>query len=171
MHTRLIPLPQLLLNHLGACSRLETLTELSQVPVPLSTLRQHKNGEQHHFSIDAHGLTLTLQCTNPNAQPEEHQWGLHAITLSAATWDSGWPTDLNPHEATAADVVAVFSPNSEEVINMHPMLCFAIEGIAGQTWSVVAMFDFESKKLSTFGLIRVGEWRELEQPLNATGSA
>jgi hypothetical protein len=164
MHPSLNPLPQLLMNHVGACSRLETLTELPQVTVSLSTLRQHKSGEPYHVVIDAHGLTLTLQCTNPTAQPDEHQWGLHGITLNAATWDCGWPTGMNPHEATAADVVALFAPNPEEVMNMHPMLCFAVEGVAGQTWSVMVMFDAASKKLSTFGLIRVGQWRELQKP-------
>lgn len=152
----------LLLNHLGACSRLDTLAELPQVTVPLNTLRQHKSGEPYHVAIGASGLTLTLQCTNPNAQPDEHQWGLHGITLNAATWDGGWPTGLNPQEATADDVVTLFAPNPQEVVNMHPMLCFAVEGIASQTWSVMAMFDAESKKLSSFSLLRVGEWRELQ---------
>ena len=164
MHPSLNPLPQLLMNHVGACSRLETLSDLPQVTVPLSTLRQHKSGDPYHVAIEAHGLTLTLQCTNPTAQPEDHQWGLHGITLNATTWDGGWPIGLNPHEATADDVVAVFTPNPEEVMNMHPMLCFAVEGVAGQTWSVMAMFDAASKKLSTFGLIRVGQWRELQKP-------
>jgi hypothetical protein len=63
-------------------------------------------------------------------------------------------------------VLAVFAPNPEEVANMHPMLCFAIEGVAGQTWSVMAMFEAEGKKLSSFSLIRVGEWRAL-QPATA----
>ena len=164
MNKNLAFLPPLLLNHLGASSGLDTLTELQQVAVPLSTLRQHKNGEQYHVAIDAHGLTMTLQCTNPNAQPEEHLWGLHGITLSASTWDGGWPTALNPHEATANDVVALFAPNPEEVMNLHPMLCFAIEGLGGQTCSVLAVFDSQSKKLSTFSLLRVGEWRELQAP-------
>ena len=166
MTQSLLSLPQLLLNHLGATSRLDTLAELRQVTIPLNTLRQHKSGEPHHVTIDAHGLTLTLQCINPNAQPEEHQWGLHGITLNAATWDGGWPTGLNPHEATADDVVSLFAPNPEEVMNMHPMLCFATEGVAGQTWSVMAMFESAGKTLSSFSLIRVGEWRAL-QPTTA----
>lgn len=87
---------------------------------------------------------------------------LHGITLNASTWDGGWPTGLNPQTATADDVVAAFTPNPEEVMNMHPMLCFAVEGMAGQTWSVMAMFDAGSKKLSTFSLIRVGEWGTLQ---------
>ena len=66
----------------------------------------------------------------------------------------------------APDVLAVFTPNPEEVMNMHPMLCIAIEGVAGQTWSVMAMFESEGKKLSSFSLIRVGEWRAL-QPATA----
>jgi hypothetical protein len=137
------------------------LSELPQAPVLLSTLRQHKNSDPHHVSIDSHGVTLTLQCINPNAQPEEQTWGLHSITLNAPTWKGGWPTGLNPQEATADDVVAVFAPNPEEVMNMHPMLCFAVEGLAGQTWSVMALFEAEGKKLSSFSLLRVGQWRAL----------
>ncbi len=91
--------------------------------------------------------------------------------MNAATWDGGWPKGLNPQEATAADVLALFAPNPEEVMNMHPMLCFAVEGMAGQTWSVMAMFDDHTKCLSTFSLMRVGDWRELEVPLNPAASA
>jgi hypothetical protein len=46
---------------------------------------------------------------------------------------------------------------------MHTTLCFAIEGPLGQAFSVMAMFDATSKKLSSFSLIRVGEWRVLLQ--------
>jgi hypothetical protein len=162
MNKNLSALSPLLLNHLGACSRLDTLAEMPGVTIPLSTLRQYENGELYHVALNAHGVTLTLQCTNPDVQPEEHQWGLHGITLNAATWDGGWPTGLNPHEATADDVMALFAPNPEEVANMHPMLCFALEGLAGQTWSVMAMFEAEGKKLSSFTLLRVGEWRALQ---------
>ena len=109
-------------------------------------------------------MTLTLQCTNPTAQPEDHQWGLHGITLNAATWDGDWSTGLNPKEAIADDVVTLFAPNPEEVMNLHPMLCLAVDDLGGQTCSVMAMFDAASKKLSTFGLIRVGQWRELQKP-------
>jgi hypothetical protein len=162
MHPSLNTLPQQLLNHLGACSRLDTLAELQQLTVPLSTLREHENANLYHVAIAPRGVTLTLQCVNPNAKPDEHQWGLNGITLNSATWDGGWPTGLNPQEATADDVVSLFAPNSEEVANMHPMLCFAIEGVAGQTWSVMAMFEAEGKKLSSFSLIRVGAWRALQ---------
>lgn len=162
MHPALAPLPTKLLNHIGAFSRLETLAELPQVDLPLNTLRQHKNGDPYHVAIDPHGLTLSLQCMNLNARPEEQTWGLHSITLNATTWNGGWPTGLNPNETTADDVLAVFTPNPEEVANMHPMLCFAVEGVAGQTWSVMVMFDAESKNLSSFSLIRLGDWRKLD---------
>jgi hypothetical protein len=166
MTQSLLSLPQSLLNHLGASSRLDTLSDLPQLPVPLNILRRHKGADLYHVAINPQGLTLTLQCTNPNAQPDEQLWGLHGITLNAATWNGGWPTGLNPQEATAEDVLTLFAPNPEEVMNLHPMLCFAIEGMAGQTWSVMAMFDSATKKLSTFGLIRVGDWRTL-QPTSA----
>ncbi len=162
MHPSLNPLPRPLLNHLGAYSRLHTLMELPQVTVPLDVMRQQKKGEPYRVNIDAHGLTLTLQCTNPKAEPDKHQWGLHGITLNVSTWDADWPTGLNPHEANIDDVMSPFAPDSQEVFNMPPMLCFPIQGIADQTWSVVAEFDEQTDKLKTFTLLRIGEWRELQ---------
>lgn len=162
MHTSLYTLPQPLLNHLGACSRLDSIAGIRQINMQLSFLRQHNSGEPYHVSNDSQGLTLTLQCINPSALPEEHHWGLHGITLDAAIWDGGWPTGLSPQKATAEDVAALFGPNPEEVVRMHPMLCFAIEGLAGQTLSVIALFEAAGKTLSSFSLLRTGEWRVLE---------
>ena len=166
MHDSLHCLPQHLLHHLGAFSRLETLAELPPISASAaqSTLHQSSSGEPYHVSLNAQGLTLTLQCINPTGQPEEQLWGLHGITLDAASWGGGWPAGLNPHETNADDLVALFAPNPEEVMNLHPMLCFAIEGLGGQTCSVLAVFDSQSKKLSSFNLLRVGEWRELQAP-------
>jgi len=45
---------------------------------------------------------------------------------------------------------------------MHPMLCFAIEGPAGQTFSVMALFEAAGKRLSSLSFLRVGDWRTLE---------
>ena len=50
MHQSLNSLPQSLLHHLGAFSRLDTLAELPQVPVALNTLRQSSSGEPYHRS-------------------------------------------------------------------------------------------------------------------------
>ena len=166
MNKNLTFLQPVLLNHLGAYGRLDALSDPPQVTVSLSALRQHTSVEPYHVAVETKGLTLTLQCANPNAKSDEHQWGLHGITLNAATWDGGWPTGLNPQTATADDVLALFTPNPEEAMNIHPMLCFAIEGVAGQTWSVMAMFESAGKTLSSFSLIRVGEWRAL-QPTTA----
>ena len=162
MNSCLASLPNALINHLGKYSRLNEFLEIPQTASHFRDLRKNNKGDPYHVAIDAHGLTVTLQCMNPDAQPEDQTWGLHGITLNANVWDGGWPTGLNPQTATATDVVALFAPKPEEVVNMHPMLCFAIEGAAGQTWSVMAMFDASSKKLRSFSLIRVGEWRELQ---------
>jgi len=162
MNTSLYALPQLLVNHLGACSRLDSLAALPYIEVPLSILRQQKNDEPYHVVIEAHGLTLTLQCIEPNAMPEEQTWGLHGITLSVGNWSGGWPAGFEARQATAQDVIALFSPPFEEIMDMHPMLCFTVEGVASQTLSVMAVFDTDSRKLVTFSLIRVGSWRELK---------
>lgn len=164
--------PEALVNHLGAYSRLDSLLALPEVSSANGIdLGRSDQADFYRVELVAHGLTLTLQCMNPTAQPGEQTWGLHSMTLNAATWDGDWPPGLNPHKATASDVVAAFAPNPEEVVNMPPMLCFAVEGVASQTWSVMAIFDGSSKKLSSFSLIRVGEWRELEAPRNAAESA
>ena len=59
MLANLSTVPQPLLNHLGARSRLDTLAELPQVATRLDALRQHKNSQPYHVNIDLHGLTLT----------------------------------------------------------------------------------------------------------------
>jgi len=53
----------------------------------------------------------------------------------------------------------LLSPSPDEVMHMHPMLCFPIEGKGGQKWGVVATFDPQNK-LSTFSLVHSGDWRE-----------
>ena len=151
-----------LLHHLGTHSHLQTLVAGLPQAVPVEQLRQHHSADPYHVNLDDQGLTLTLQCTNPNDLPEEHTWGLHGFTLDAAAWGGGWPAGLNPHEATVNDVLAVFAPNPEEAVNMHPMLCFAFEGLAGQTCSVMALFEAPGKKLSSLSFLRVGDWRALQ---------
>jgi hypothetical protein len=162
MHATLKSLPIALLHHLGTHSNLQSVVAGLPRAVPVEQLRQHQSADPYHVNLDDQGLTLTLQCINPTAQPEELTWGLHGFTLDAASWDGGWHAGLNPHEATASDVLAVFAPNPEEVVNMHPMLCFAIEGPAGQTFSVMALFEAPGKKLSSLSFLRVGDWRTLE---------
>ena len=153
---------QTLLHHLGTHSHLQSLVAALPRAVPVEQLRQSHSGDPYHVNPDNQGLTLTLQCINPAAAPEELTWGLHGFTLDAATWDGGWPAGLNPHEATASDVLAVFAPNPDEVANMHPMLCFAIDGPAGQAFSVMALFEAAGKRLSSLGFLRVGDWRALQ---------
>lgn len=171
MHLKLNTLPPTLLAHLGAYSTLETLAQFPQFALPLSDLRQHKGGESYHVNIKAEGLSLMLQCVNPDAPAEEGLWGLNGITLKAGVWTGEWPVDLNPFEITAKQLVQLFEPKLEEVMDMPPMLCFSIDGAYGQTWSVMAMFDAASKKLSSFSLIRVGEWRKLDATSASTASA
>jgi len=155
-----------LLHHLGTHSHLQSLVAGLPRAVPVEQLRQHHSAAPYHVNLDDQGLTLTLQCINPTAQPEELTWGLHGFTLDAASWDGGWHAGLNPHEATASDVLAVFAPNPEEVVNMHPMLCFAVQGQTQEglvhTWSVMALFEAPGKKLSSLSFLRVGDWRALE---------
>jgi hypothetical protein len=166
MHSNLSSLPDILLNHLGAYSRLDILARLPQLvaaDVKTEALRQSKNGEPYHVSVPQQGLSLMLQCMNPEALPETiRMWGLQGLTLQAGTWKGGWPTGLNPSDATAGDVVGLLAGNPDEIMNMPPMLCFTIQGAGGQAWSVMAVFDSASKKLSSFSLVRVGEWRKLQ---------
>lgn len=163
MHSNLNPLPSLLLTHLGAHSQLDDLATLPQfveAGVTANALRKGKDSQPYHFNLDSQGISVMLQCMNPEAKPEARTWGLQGFTLKAGEWKGDWPTGLDIHEATANDLVAVLAAKPEETMNMPPMLCFTVEGIAGQAWSVMAIFD-SSGKLDTFSLLRVGPWRNL----------
>ncbi len=162
MHSSLTSLPKPLLDHLGAFSRLELLAKFTQTAdLTPNRLRQKNNGQPYHIATGRQGLSLMLQCLNPDAPSEECTWGLQGFTLKANAWDGAWPTGMDANTATAKDVVALLSEKPEEVMNMPPMVCFGIQGTAGQTWSVMAVFN-ASGKLDTFSLLRVGPWRGLE---------
>lgn len=167
MHSSLAFIPEPLLQHLGAYSRLDDLISVPQITIPLHDLRQHKGSEPYHVKIAEHGLTLTLQCINPTASAEQQFWGLLGISLDSSTWSGNWPVEIDPLEATASQLITLFLPNEEETMNMHPMLCFGVEGLSSQTWSITAIFNATTRKLRTLSLTRVGDWRMLDAPLNA----
>ena len=53
----------------------------------------------------------------------------------------------------------LLSPSPDEVMHMHPMLCFPIQGKGGQTWGVVATFDQQQTEYF-HSLVHCGDWRE-----------
>lgn len=162
MHQCLSRLPQPLLKYLGAYSRLGLLPDFPYLTKStVERLRQHNNAQPYHASTGQQGLSLMLQCIDPKASPQELVWGLQGFTLQAGAWEGAWPAGMDANTATAKDVVALLSEKPEEVMNMPPMVCFGIQGTAGQTWSVMAVFN-ASGKLDTFSLLRVGPWRGLE---------
>lgn len=162
MHSSLTSLPKPLLDQLGAFSRLESLAKLARIAeLALNRLRQQNNGQPYHVATGRQGLSLMLQCLNPDAPSEERTWGLQGFTLKANAWDGAWPAGLNTDTATPEELVELLAANPGEVMNMPPMVCFSIQGVASQAWSVMAVFD-SSGKLETFSLLRVGPWRELQ---------
>ena len=165
MHPHLAPLPNILLRNLGRASGLDDLAQLlAPHGITSSQLRQHHNGQPYNVSLSPHGLTLTLQCTNPEATQDQWQWGLHALTLHTAAsnpanhWTQPWPQGLDPEQARAADVVRLLAVNPEEAMNTPTLVCFAIDGMGGLTWALMAIFDAGSLKLQTLTLQRSGEW-------------
>jgi hypothetical protein len=155
--------PQPLVNHLGAHSRLDALLSLPEISSAKGIeLRRFDGAEPYHVKLDAHGLTLTLQCINPGDAQDQQKWGLHGLTLSAHLARGGWLEGKQPALLKADDVLTLFNvaPNDEQLLNAHPMLCFALEGAGNQPCSVVVRFDDRGKGLKTLSLVRMGEWRE-----------
>ena len=165
MHPNLATLPTILLHNLGRTSRLDDLARLLELHgITDDKLRQHQNGQPYRLSLAPHGLDLTLQCINPDAPESETQWGLHSLTLHTSAsnpanhWSQPWPQGLDPEQARAADVVRLLATDPDEAMITPTLVCFAIDGMDGLTWALLAMFDPGSRKLQTLSLQRSGEW-------------
>jgi len=165
MHPNLTPLPAILLRNLGRTSQLDELTHwLAPHDIPAERLRQRQNGKPYNVSLAPHGLDLTLQCINPDASEAEIQWGLHSLTLHTTAsnpanhWTQPWPQGLDPEQARAADVVRLLATNPEEAMVTPTLACFAIDGMDGLSWALMAIFDPGSSKLQTLTLQRSGDW-------------
>lgn len=163
MHRVLRDLPDLLLQHLGRCSRIDALVgALESRSPPVLGIRQAHSDKPYHVSMT--GCDLTMQCVNPHAKASARMWGLHGFTLHTihsqplSPWRWKWPDGVAAGEATAQNVLRAFSVPSEEAVVMHPTLCFTVPGIGEQTWTVMCLFDERTKKLRTFSLVRAGDW-------------
>ncbi len=165
MHPALTRLPPILLRNLGRTSRLDDLAQLlTPHGISADQLRQYQNGGPYTVSMAPHGIDLALQCVNPDASESEMQWGLHSLTLHTAAsnpnnhWTQPWPQGLEPAQACAADVVCLLAADPEEALNTPTLVCFAIDGMDGLSWALLAVFDPGSFKLQTLTLQRSGEW-------------
>lgn len=165
MHHNLTPLPATLLRNLGRTSSLDDLAQLlASKGLAPDQLRQPQNGKPYRVSLAPHGIDLMLQCTNPEAAQDQWQWGLHSITLHTAAssranhWTQPWPQGLDPEQARAADVVRLLAADPEEAMVTPTLVCFAIDGLDGLSWALMAIFDPGSLKLQTLTLQRSGEW-------------
>jgi len=165
MHHHLTPLPAILLRNLGRTSRLDDLAQLlTPHGITPDQLHQHRDGKPYSLSLTPHGLDLTLQCINPEATQDQWQWGLHSLTLHTAAssranhWTQPWPQGLDPEQARAADVVRLLAADPEEAMVTPTLVCFAIDGLDGLSWALMAIFDPGSLKLQTLTLQRSGEW-------------
>ena len=170
------------MQHLGAYSSLGSLLELPELSAADSNqLRQSLSTEPYHVPLQSQSLTLTLQCMQPGALPHELTWGLQAIALNALTWQgsqSAVPLEERPaarelHQMTADDVLALFAGqmDAEDMVSMHPMLCFPYAGTQGQDVSVLAMFEQHSKTLETISFSNLGTWRPLPEAMEPPVSA
>jgi hypothetical protein len=165
MHPNLTPLPTILRRNLGRTSRLDDLAQLlAPYGITADKLRQRQYGQPYSVSLAPHGIDLALQCINPDAAQDQWQWGLHSLTLHTAAsnpakhWIQPWPQGLDPEQARAADVVRLLAADPEEAMVTPTLVCFAIDGMDGLTWALMAMFDPSSFKLQTLTLQRSGDW-------------
>jgi hypothetical protein len=173
MHPNLKPLPLSLLSNLGKTHRQDQLANgLAAFPQPVTNLRQHRTG-LYTVRVVSQGLDLMMECTNPEAEEAQRQWGLHSFTLHTAAsgrphaWAFAWPEGLEPDTATASDVARLFSAPDDETMLVTPtMTCGLLPGLDGQVWSMLCAFDGNSQLLQNLTLVRMGEWRAL-QPATA----
>ena len=163
MHPGLEALPSPLTEQLGTRSRLEWLQRLPEVQgMARDMLFRARDAEPYLLHAEDHGLTLVLQCLDAAAPEGERQWGFQGFTLDASAWRGPWFDKEGPRQARAETLIEQLAESPEEVMHQHPMLCFAVRGQGGQggqTWSVVATFDYGTRYLQTFTLTRVGDWR------------
>lgn len=184
MNNQLEALPLPLLTQLGTQSRLEWLLTLPELGgTPCSVLFQNNEGNPYHINAEAYGLTLALQCINPSASDEKQRWGVRSFTLNAAAWSGSWFEHRGFHQTRADHLIEWLAESADEVMHQHPMLCFPVQGMDGQSWSVIATFESRQKTLDTFSLVCVGDWRkappftqqqtttivELKQPMRSAG--
>lgn len=154
------PLP--LVAQLGTISRLEWLLRLPELDdVPNERLCRTDSTEVYYWNLAGKGLTLALSCMNPTSPRDEIRWGLHSFALDMKNWQGHWFHGVDPKDVDASALIELLSPSPEEVMDLHPMLCFPVEGRSGQLWSVMAMFG-ENRKLNTFSLVNSGNWREAD---------
>ena len=160
MHPGLEALPSPLTEQLGTRSRLEWLQRLPEVQgMARDMLFRARDAEPYLLHAEDHGLTLVLQCLDAAAPEGERQWGFQGFTLDASAWRGPWFDKEGPRQARAETLIEQLTDSPDEVMHQHPMLCFAVLGQGGQTWSVVATFDYGTRYLQTFTLTRVGDWR------------
>lgn len=153
MHTSLNKLPKVLLQTLGQTKQKDTLAAMLEV----SSAAMNPNAKPKPIAV-TRGIDLLLHCINPEATIDQHQWGLHSFTMHAGAWAGAWPEGLDPNKATVNDVVKLFAPEPDAAMQTPVMACFVIPGHEGQTWSVLCIFDEITKKLSSFSVVRTGEW-------------
>ena len=165
MHPKLSPLPTVLLRNLGRSGHLDDLAALlAPLGIAPHSLRQHQYGQPYRLSLATHGLGLTLQCVNHDASEADMQWGLHSLTLHTAAsdsshhWTQAWPQGLDVEQVRAADLVRLLAVNPEEALATPTLACFAIEGMDGLTWALMAVFDPNNLKLQSLTLQRSGDW-------------
>ena len=149
-----------LLQSLGRCNRADYLARvLEPFGVKSERLRRAGVAKPYPVSLTGHGASLMLQCVNPDAAPDRQAWGLHSFTLEAGRWQGSWPRALDPANATPEAVVKLLAnPDDEEILCTPQMTCFAIAGPAGQSRSLVALFDQRSQKFASLTLVRTSEW-------------
>lgn len=153
------PITEALLRTLGRHSRQGYLLKvLRDAGLNDAALLRAAHDRTYPVAWPEHGLSLMLQCLDPQAPDESRSWGLHSITLDAQHWPGAWIKGLNSATVTPEELVELLAPNSTEALCMPEMVCLTVPGIDGQTWPVVALFDQQGKKLRSLIFTRTGEW-------------
>jgi len=153
------PITEALLRTLGRHSGQGYLLQvLRDAGLDDSTLLRAAHDRPYPVVWPALGLSLMVQCLDPQASEDARSWGLHSFTLDAEHWAGAWIMGLNPATVTPEAFVDLLSQDKTQTLCTDDMGCLTVPGIDGQTWSVVALFDARSKKLKSLTFTRTGEW-------------
>ena len=127
------------------------------------------------------GLSLMVQCLNPEQPPELRLWGLQALSFQARQasdqdyWAGPWPKGMVPETTRAEDLVRLLTAADVEtnpsqkatpvrqdpakvLVQMPTLCCVEVPGLDQRRWMVQGIFDFASQTLTQLMVLRVGEW-------------
>ncbi|MDR2990731.1 MAG: hypothetical protein LBU72_02130 [Burkholderiaceae bacterium] len=150
---------QALLHTLGRRSKQNGLLEVLRA-CELDSAELLRQGPLRPYPVvwSEQGLTVQMQHIKPEAESQDHTWGLHSITLEAERWPGPWPKNFNPKTVTPDELVNLLAQDKAQALCTPEMACMTVAGTEQRTWAALALFDPADGKLQSLTLARHGGW-------------